>query len=52
MNLSFMEKRQKFLDMKYIQMNPEGDCFLTKELLGDKEATKFVLNHLYELYVQ
>jgi len=49
--LSFVEKRQKYLDMKYIQMNPEGDIFITTEATKDKGAMRFILNHLYEMYV-
>lgn len=48
--LNFAEKRRKYMDMKYIQMNPEGDVFITKDALQDKEATKFILNHLWEMY--
>ena len=48
--LSFVEKRKKYLDMKYIQMNPEGDVFLTVEATKDPIAMKFLLNHLWELY--
>lgn len=46
--LSYLEKRRKYLDMKYIQMNPEGDVFITKDALKDKQVTKFILNFLYE----
>jgi DNA polymerase III epsilon subunit-like protein len=46
--LTYLEKRRKYMDMKYIQMNPEGDVFITKEALKDKQATKFILNFLYE----
>lgn len=49
--LSFVEKRQKYLDMKYIQMNPEGDIFITTEATKDPIAMGFLLNHLWELYV-
>ena len=48
--LSFVEKRQKYLDMKYIQMNPEGDIFITTEATKDKNAMKFILNHMWELF--
>ena len=48
--LSFVEKRQKYLDMKYIQMNPEGDIFITTEATKDRNAMKFILNHMWELF--
>lgn len=46
--LSYSEKMLKYMDMKYIQMNPEGDIFITKEALSDQFATKFILNFLWE----
>lgn len=47
---SFVQKRQKYLDMKYIQMNPEGDIFITTEATKDHLAMRFLLNHLWEMY--
>ena len=46
--LSYLEKRRKYIDMRYIQMNPEGDIFITKEALADKQAAKFIINFLWE----
>lgn len=47
-SLNYQEKMRKFMDMKYIQMNPEGDIFITKEALLNQEAIKFILNFLWE----
>lgn len=47
-NLSYHEKMRKYMDIKYIQMNPEGDIFITKEALTNNNATKFILNFLWE----
>jgi len=44
--LSYREKMVKYIDMKYIQMNPEGDCFLTKEALSNPDAMRFILSFL------
>lgn len=49
--LNYQEKMRKYMDMKYIQMNPEGDVFITKEALLDENATKFILNFLWEKHV-
>jgi len=46
--LTYQEKMVKYMDMKYIQMNPEGDVFITKEALLNEDATKFILNFLWE----
>jgi DNA polymerase III alpha subunit (gram-positive type) len=47
--LSYHEKLRKFMDMKYIQMNPDGDVFITKEAMGHYDVMAFILNELYEL---
>lgn len=49
-NISFMEKRRKYLDMKYIQMNPEGDIFITTDATKDPVAMRFILDHLWNMY--
>ena len=49
-NISFMEKRKKYLDIKYIQMNPEGDIFLTTEATKSPVAMRFILDHLWRMY--
>jgi hypothetical protein len=46
--LTYHQKMVKYMDMKYIQMNPEGDVFITKEALSDQIAIKFILNFLWE----
>lgn len=50
--LSYVEKRQKYLDMKYIQMNPEGDIFITTEATKNKNAMRFILGHLWEMHCE
>jgi len=49
--LSYREKMVKYIDMKYIQMNPEGDCFLTKEALSNPDAMRFILSFLWDKHV-
>jgi DNA polymerase III subunit epsilon len=49
--LSYIEAKTKFMDMKYIQMNPDGDVFITKDALADKQAVRFILNFLWEKHV-
>lgn len=45
-NLTYQEKKFKYMQMKYIQMNPEGDIFITTDALNDKDASEFILNFL------
>lgn len=47
--LSYEESVRKYMDIKYIQKNPEGDVFITREAMGDPIAMRFILNELYEL---
>lgn len=48
--MSFHEKRRKYLDMNFIQESFDGDVFIPKETWSNKEAAKFILNHLWEKY--
>lgn len=47
----YHEKMVKYMDMKYIQMNPEGDCFITKEAMADENAMRFILGFLWDKHV-
>jgi DNA polymerase III subunit epsilon len=49
-DLNYHEKMRRYIDMRYIQMNPEGDVFITKDALLNKKATRFILNFLWEKY--
>ena len=49
--LDYLKKRQKYLDMKYIQMNPEGDIFITKEAIIDEQCMRFLLDFLWSKHV-
>lgn len=45
--LTFVQKREKYLDIKYIQENPEGDIFISKDATADPFAMRFILEHLW-----
>lgn len=49
--LSYRQKMEKYMDMRYVQMNPEGDVFITKEALLDQDATKFILGFLWDKHI-
>jgi DNA polymerase III epsilon subunit-like protein len=50
-DLTYRQKMEKYMDMKYVQMNPEGDVFITKEALVDQDATKFILSFLWDKHI-
>lgn len=49
---SYQQKRRDFLDSKYIIFNPEGDIFLNKEAFKNKEAMRFIIGELWDLYCE
>ena len=49
--LTEVEKRQKYLDMKYVQIS-DGEVFLTKEATSDKEAMRVIFSELWTLFVE
>ena len=51
MNLTEVEKRRKYLDIKYVQMNGEGSVFITEYCTQNKEALRIVLEELWRVYV-
>lgn len=48
-DLPYPDRIRKYIDLKYIQLNPEGDVFLTKEAMRSPSAMRVILNELYEL---
>lgn len=50
--LDYQSMRIKFMDLKYVQQNPEGDVFLTRECLLNDVIRRFVFTELDALYEQ
>ena len=50
--LSYQEMKRKYMDMKYVSLNPEGDVFLTRECLLNDVIRRFVFTELDALYEQ
>lgn len=50
--LDYQSMRRKFMDLKYVQQNPEGDVFLTRECLLNDVIRRFVFTELDALYEQ
>lgn len=49
-NMTYQQKRRKYIDTKYVIFNPEGDVFINKEAFKDKEAMKFIIGEMWDLY--
>ena len=48
--LPYLQKKRKYMDMKYVQLNPEGDIFITKEATSNPAIMEFILIELFDLY--
>lgn len=46
----YQSMKRKYMDSKYIQINPEGDVFICKDATSNPMIFRFILNELYELY--
>jgi DNA polymerase III epsilon subunit-like protein len=49
-SFSYQEMKRKYMDMKYVQINPDGDFFVTAEATKNPTIIRFILNELYNLY--
>lgn len=47
---SELQKRKKYLDMKYVSFGGDGTVFLTEFCTGDREALRIVLGELWAKY--
>jgi len=50
-NMSYIDKRVKFLDLSYLVINGDGDVFISAKATKDPEALKFVLEELWNVYI-
>lgn len=50
--MSEIEKRKKYLDLKYVALNGEGSVFITEHATADKEALRVILSEIWDLYVE
>ncbi len=48
--LSYRQKREKYLDSSYVQMNPEGGIFIDKRGTDDPKIFQFIMTELWEAY--
>ena len=49
-SLSYQDMKRKYMDSKYVQINPEGDFFVTSDATKNPTIIRFILNELYNLY--
>lgn len=47
---TYAEKRAYYLDMAFVQLNPEGDIFISSQATRDPEALQFIINEIYDLF--
>lgn len=46
---TYAEKRAHYLDASFIQLNPEGDVWISAKGMNDPEALQFIINEIYDL---
>jgi len=49
-SLSYQDMKRKYMDMRYVQINPDGDFFVTAEATKNPVILRFIINELYNLY--
>ena len=50
--LSELDKRKKYLDMKYVSMGGDGCVFLTEYATSDREALRVILEEIWHIYAE
>ncbi len=51
-SMTYEQKKRKFLDRSYIQINEHGDIYIDGRATKNKEALKFILGEIWELYAE
>lgn len=51
-NMSYHEKRQKYMSADYLTVNPEGDIYLHSKCTKDPDALMFALNEVWRIYIK
>lgn len=50
--LSYIEKRRKYMAMDYLTINPEGDIYINCKATKDSNAMQFILSEIYDITVE
>lgn len=51
-NLTYHQKRTKYMAADYLTINPEGDVYIHNKGTKDPDAILFILNELWRIYVK
>jgi DNA polymerase III epsilon subunit-like protein len=51
-NMTYHQKRQKYMAADYLTINPEGDVYINCKVPKDQDAAMFVLNELWRLWIK
>lgn len=49
--LTYLEKRRKYMAMDYLTINPEGDIYINCKATKDSDAMSFILSEIYDITV-
>jgi len=49
---TWIQKRKRYLDSKYIIFNGDGELFITKEATENKEAMQFIMTEIWDMYCE
>lgn len=50
--LSELEKKEKYLDRKYLQINGDGSVYISEDCTQNKEALRIILTELWEVFIK
>jgi len=50
-SLSEIEKREKYIDSRYVQIGGNGTVYITEHATSDKEAMRIIFDELWQLYI-
>jgi DNA polymerase III epsilon subunit-like protein len=48
--MDYQSMKRKFMGIEYVQMNPDGDVFLTKEAMSNEIIRRFIFTELDSIY--
>ena len=51
-NLTEVEKKRKYIDLKYVMFNGDGDIYITKEATKNPDALRIVLGEIWDKFME
>lgn len=49
-HLTYQQRRSRYINPRFVTFNAEGDVFITSDAFKDKEAMKFIIGEMWDLY--